>query len=166
MFASAQRVLCIGIDTAQTRLADLCRDGSLGEAAHAAYRTGMEHLLRAGWPGGPAGMSRLVRVRLLDPDYPVYPGAAMTVAMRWEVTGADGGAIPVLDADISLRPERGGGTRLTLTGCYRPPSGGPGAAAGRMLVLTAAELTLRSALASIAAALEGTAAVAGQVRPA
>jgi hypothetical protein len=166
MFASAERVLGIGIDAAQTRLADLSRDGSLGEAARVAYRTGMEHLLGSGWPGGPAGMSRLVRVRLLDPVYPVYPGAAMTVAMRWEVTGADGSVIPVLDADIALRPERGGGTRLTLTGCYRPPSGGPGAA-DRMLVLTAAELTLRSALASIAAALEGTAAaVAGRVRPA
>ncbi len=72
------------------------------------------------------------------------------------------GDLPVLDADIKLSAEGGQGTRVALTGCYRPPFGALGAGLDRMLMHTVATLTLRSLLTRLATALEGTAAAAGE----
>jgi hypothetical protein len=151
MFASAERVLGIGIDAARTRLAKLAQDDSLSEASHAAYLTGVDHLRRGGRPGDPAATSRLVRVQVLAP---LYADDAMTMGMRWEANGAPGASFPVLDADITLRAESNKRTRLTLTGCYRPPFGWLGGCPDKTILHNMAEITLRSAVMSLAAFLE------------
>ena len=112
MFVSAERVLGASVGAAQMRLANLLRNGWLGEAAHSAYQGGMDHLLRVGPLGDTPGASRLVRVQFLDP---VYRDGATTVAMRWEAIGVTGGLFPVLDADIKLSAEPDEGTRLAVT---------------------------------------------------
>jgi hypothetical protein len=84
------------------------------------------------------GASRLVRVQFLDP---VYREDAITVGVRWETVGVTGGLFPVLDADIKLSAEGSQGTRVALTGCYRPPFGALGARLDRMLMHTVASLT-------------------------
>jgi len=153
MFVSAERVLRVAIGTAQARLTNLLRDGSLTETSLSAYRGGMD-MLRVGPLGGLPGASRLVRVQLLDP---VYRGDAMAMGMRWEAVGVTGGLFPVLDADIILSPEGSRSTRLAITGCYRPPFGGLGVTVDRVLMHTVAALTLRSAVTSLATSLEDAA---------
>jgi hypothetical protein len=161
MFASAECVLGIGTDAAQARLASLARDGSLGDASCAAYWSGIRLLMRVTPPGGLTAMSRLAGIRVLDP---VYGVGAMTIGMRWEAIDATGGMFPVLDADMVLSPEHGRRTRLALTGCFRAPFGGLDVPLDRTLLQSVAEFILRSAVASIAASLEGTAHVAGGIR--
>ncbi|HEX9353439.1 MAG TPA: hypothetical protein VF933_06440 [Streptosporangiaceae bacterium] len=159
MFVSEKRVLGVGLGAAQVRLANLVHDGWLSGASDCAYWGGMDHLLRAGPLGDLPGVSRLVRVQFLDP---VYREDAMTLGVGWEAVGVTGGLFPVLDADIKLSAEGGQGTRVALTGCYRPPFGALGAGLDRMLMHTVATLTLRSLLTRLATALEGTAAAAGE----
>jgi len=151
MFASAERVLGIGIDAAQTRLAKLAQDDSLSEASRAAYLTGTDHLRQGGRPGDPAGTSRLVRVQVLDPLYTVD---AMTMGMRWEASGVSDTSFPVLDADITLRAEGSNCTRLSLTGCYRAPFGWLSTCTDKTILHNMAEITLRSAVMGLAAFLE------------
>lgn len=150
MFATAQRVLTIGIDAAQTRLATLAEDGSLSEASRAAYRRGMDHLRAAGRPGDRADTSPLARVQVLDP---VYVGDRITIGMRWEANGVTGASFPVLDADITLSAEGNECTRLALTGCYRPPVDWLSAIPDKMILRNMAEITLRSAVMSLTAFL-------------
>ncbi len=157
MFLSEDRVLGVGVGAAQVRLANLVHDGWLTGASHSAFRGGMDHLLRVGPLGDLPGASRLVRVQFLDP---VYREDAITVGVRWETVGVTGGLFPVLDADIKLSAEGSQGTRVALTGCYRPPFGALGARLDRMLMHTVASLTLRSLLTRLASALEGTAQAA------
>jgi len=88
----------------------------------------------------------------------------MTIGMRWEAIDATGGLFPVLDADMVLSPERGRRTRLALTGCFRAPFGGLDVPLDRTLLQSVAEFTLRSAVASIAASLEGAAHIASGIR--
>jgi hypothetical protein len=151
MFASAERVLSIGIDAAQTRLAKLAQDDSLSEASRAAYLTGTDHLRRGGRPGDPAGPSRLVRVQVMEPLYTVD---AVTMGMRWEASGVSDASFPVLDADITLRAEGSNCTRLALTGCYRAPFGSLGTCPDKTVLRNMAEVTLRSAVMGLAAFLE------------
>ena len=113
----------------------------------------MDHLLRVGPLGDLPGASRLVRVQFLEP---VYREDAITVSVRWETVGVTGGLFPV-DAEIKRSAEGSQGTRVALTGCYRPPFGALGAWLDRMLMHTVAALTLRSLLTRLASALEGTA---------
>ena len=112
----------------------------------------MDHLLRVGPLGDLPGASRLVRVQFLEP---VYREDAITVSVRWETVGVTGGLFPV-DAEIKRSAEGSQGTRVALTGCYRPPFGALGARLDRMLMHTVATLTLRSLLTRLASALEGT----------
>jgi hypothetical protein len=154
MFASAECVLAIGIDAAQTTLANLSRDGSLSRASHAAYRIGIDQLHRAKRPDL-AGAWRLVRVQLLEP---VYDAGSMSIGMRWEAIGANGALFPALDADITLSRENNGCARLALTGCYRPPLARPGACSGKAVLHNVAEITLRSMVINLAASFEGAVA--------
>jgi hypothetical protein len=151
MFASVERVLCIGIDAAQERLANLAQDGSLSEASNAAYLSGMDHLRRAGQPGELAGTSQLERVQVLEPR---YGPDVMTIAIRWEAIDATGSLFPVLDADITLSAENGRCVRLALTGCYRSASGRSGACADKAILRNVAGITLQSAVVILAASLE------------
>jgi hypothetical protein len=151
MFASVERVLCIGIDAARERLANLAQDGFLSEASNAAYLSGMGHLRRASQPGELAGTSHLERVQVLEP---LYGPGVMDIVIRWEAIDATGALFPVLDADITLSAENGRCARLALTGCYRSVSGRPGACADNSILRNVAGITLQSAVTSLAASLE------------
>jgi hypothetical protein len=163
MFVSAGQALDVSIGVAQSRLAGIVRDGSLTQSSQQAYLGGMDHLLRVGPLGDRPGTSRIVRVQLLDP---VYRHGAMTVGMRWEAVGVAATLFPVLDADIRLTAgSQGRGTRLEITGCYRPPLGALGAGLDRMVMNRVAELTVRAVLTSLAASLAETAPAAEPAPP-
>src|SRR5487761_1724081 len=116
MFVAHEVALRVSLASAQARLADLARGRGLSDASEAAYKGGLAGLVRVGPLGDIPGASKLVQVSVLDP---VYRDDAMTLALRWEATGATGGLFPVLDADISLLPAAAGPPRL------RPGQGDP-----------------------------------------
>jgi hypothetical protein len=153
MFLSDDRVLDVSVGTAQVRLANLIRDGWLSGASDSAYQHGMDHLLRVGPLGDLPGASRLVRIWFVDP---LYRDDTMTVGVRWETVGRAAGLFPVLDADIRLSAEGAQRTRLTLTGCYRPPFGVLGAGLDKVLMRRVAIMTIASLVNHLADALEGT----------
>jgi hypothetical protein len=152
VFVSDDRVLPASFAAAASRLDELTRGRLLDGLSERAYHGGVEYLLRVGPAGAVPGASRLVRVRFTDP---VYQHDAVTVALRWEVTGATGGLFPALDADIRLSREGPNQTRVVLTGSYRPPLGALGVQLDRLLLRTVAAATIRILLARIGAALEG-----------
>lgn len=154
MFLSDQRVLAVSIGAARVRLANLVRYGWLDGASEAAYHDGIEYLPRVGVLGDVPGVSRRVRVRVLDP---VDRDNSIAMGMRWEAIGVTGGLFPVLDADIGLTAESGEGTRMTLTGVYRPPLAAPGAGLDRVLLHRVATATIHSLMTNMATALEGAA---------
>ena len=163
MFVSEDRVLPVSFAVAAPRLKGLARDRWLDDVSERVYHGGLEHLVRVGPAGAMRGASRLVRVRFADP---VHRDGAMSVALRWEATGVTGGLFPVLDADIRLSPDEEGRSRVTLTGCYRPPLGALGGRLDRMLLHAVAVATITTLLIRIAATLEGTPAQeAGQDMP-
>jgi hypothetical protein len=151
MFLSEDRALDVSVGIAQVRLANLLRDGWLSGASDAAYKDGMDHLLRVGPLGDLPGTSRLVRVRFVDPS---YRDDTMMVGLRWETVGRTAGLFPVLDADIALSAEG------EQTGCYRPPFGALGARLDKVLMRRVAEMTIGSLVTRLAGALEGSAAAA------
>jgi len=164
MFVSASQSLDVSIGVAQSRMAGIVRDGSLTQSSQQAYLGGMDHLLRVGPLGDVLGASRIVRVQLLDP---VYRHGVMSVGMRWEAVGVTATLFPVLDADIRLTGgSQGRGSRLEITGCYRPPLGALGAGLDRIVMNRVAELSVRAMLTSLAAQLAQTAPAAGPVAPA
>lgn len=86
----------------------------LAEASETAYGDIVTGLLRL----GPAGiLTKLVQVSFLDP---IYRDDTMSVGLRWEAAGTTGSLFPVLDATITICPEREQAARLALAGCYRP----------------------------------------------
>lgn len=160
MFVSGERLLAVSFDAAASRLARLARgDGWLRGQSQAAYDDGVQYLLRVGPAGAVPGASRLVRVRFTEP---ARRDQAMTVGMRWEASGITGGLFPALDADIRLTHDDGHGTRVTLTGSYRPPLGTLGEGLDRLLLRTVAIATIRTLLTEIAAAVQAEAAGSAQ----
>ncbi len=93
------------------------------------------------------GASKLVRVQLLEP---VPRDDTMVLPLRWEATGAAGRLFPVLDANLVLTVSDEDHCTLTLTGAYRPPLGGVGAALDRALLKRAAAATVRSLVSQVA----------------
>jgi hypothetical protein len=152
MFVAHELVLDVCYPTARARLARLVAGGGLHGWSQAAYEDGFAGLVPVGPFGDVRGVSKLVRVRFLDP---VDRGDSMTQGLRWEATGLTGGLYPVLDADISLRPAGGRATRLALMGSYRPPLGRLGAGLDRVIFNKVATATIRALLRSIADALAG-----------
>lgn len=159
VFVSAKRVLDVSVGVAQLRLASLAQGGWLNGASEAAYQDGIDHLARVGPFGDLPGASRLVRVQFVDP---VYRDGAMTLGVRWEATGVTGGLFPVLDANIRLSVQGDQDSRVTLTASYRPPLGAAGAGLDRLLLHKVATATIRTFLAHVTSALEGTREAAGE----
>ena len=155
-------MLDVSVGTAQVRLANLIRDGWLSGASDAAYQHGMDHLLRVGPLGDLPGTSRLVRIWFVDP---LYSDDTMTVGLRWETVGRTTGLFPVLDADIRLSAEAAQCTRVTLTGCYRPPFGGLGTGLDKVMMRRVATMTIGSLVTRLADALEGTVPAAEAAEP-
>lgn len=139
---------------AAARLTHLVTGGGLDGLSEAAYEGGLT-LLRVGPFGAVRGLSKLVRVRFLEP---VRHGATLTVPLRWEATGVTGELFPVLDADLILAPDGGDKSRLALTGSYRPPLGAAGMALDKAIMNRIATATFRSMLESLASAITDPAA--------
>jgi hypothetical protein len=158
MFVSDERGLAVSFDEASSRLTRLVNGGGLRGVSETAYQDGGEGLMRVGPLGDAPGLSRLVRVRAVEP---VYRDGTMAVGLRWEAEGVTGGLFPVLDADIRLTADDDG-VRVALTGSYRPPLGALGARLDRLLLSTVATATIRALLVRIAAALEGDPAPAAE----
>jgi hypothetical protein len=142
MFAVEEVTVDARYDRAVARLVHLINHGTLHGISEAAYE-----LVRVGPFGDAPGLSKLVRVRVLEP---VRHGDAMTAPLRWEATGPAGGLFPVLDADLVLMPDGDEGCRLRLIGSYRPPWGIAGAVLDRAIMGRIATATIRSLLDSIA----------------
>ena len=150
MFASHEVTLDARYEAALLRLVHLINWGALHSVSEAAYVGGWQALVRVGPFGDAPGLSKLVRVRVLDP---VRRGATMTVSLRWEATGAAGELFPVLDADLTLTRDGEDRSRLRLLGSYRPPLGRAGATLDRTIMNRVAVATVRTLLDKIADAL-------------
>jgi hypothetical protein len=155
MFVARDLMVHAECGAAQARLAQIASASGLASASQAAYHDSLTHLIRVGPLGDTPGLAKLVAVRALDP---VYRDETMTVALRWEATGAAGGLFPVLDANISLAPAAEHATQPTLTGSYRPPLGRIGAALDKAILNRVAAATIHALLHSIADALTSPAA--------
>jgi hypothetical protein len=155
MFIGRELMVHAECGAVQARLAQIASASGLASASQAAYQDGLTQLIRVGPFGDTPGVAKLVAVRVLDP---VYREDLMTVALRWEATGAAGGLFPVLDANISLSPAGERSTRLALTGSYRPPLGRIGAALDEAILHRVAAATIHALLHSIASALTSPAA--------
>ena len=159
MFASHQVVLGMSFDRARARLAMLGNGEGLRGPSERAYAAGLDGLIRVG-PFGPLlGASKLVRVQMLEP---VPREDTMVLPLRWEATGAAGRLFPVLDADLVLTGDGDGRSTLALTGAYRPPLGGVGAALDRALLNRAAAATIRSLVSQIADSMAAGESLAGR----
>ena len=143
---------------AQRRLDSLVREGWLRAASQDAYQDGFTTVIRVGPFGDRPGISKRVRVHFLGP---VHRGEAMTVGMRWEVTGITGPLFPVLDADITLTPAGAAAARLALAGTYRPPLDGVGATLDKVILHRVAMATIRALLERAALALTSPAPAPG-----
>lgn len=150
MFADHEVTVEAAFEVAAARLTHLLRQGTLSGACQGAYEGGLAMLLRAGPLGDRRGASKLVRVCFAQP---VRRGATLTVAMRWEATGAAGELFPVLDADLILARHGDDQALLMLTGSYRPPFGLAGALLDRAVLSRIATATIRSVLYGLAAAI-------------
>lgn len=150
MFVSHEVTLPSGYEVACTRLANMISQGALYGVSDAAYEGAAKALLRVGPFGERPGLSKLVRVRVMDP---VRRGATMTAALRWEATGHTGGLFPVLDADLMLMPDGAEESRLGLVGSYRPPLGRAGAVLDKAIMGRVAISTVRALLNNLAEAI-------------
>lgn len=157
MFVSHRTLLPVSFDTAQARLENLTHGGWLSGASADAYADGLAGTIRVGPFGDVPGVSKLVKVGLLEP---VARDQAIVLALRWEATGLTGKLFPVLDADLTLTPADGEQTLMRLDGAYRPPLGSAGASLDRVMLGRVANATIRSLLTRIADAIAHPAPVA------
>jgi hypothetical protein len=113
---SCQRAADTRFVASRVRLLSLIHSGSLVADSKDAYARGIAVLGRAREarpvPAGLAG------VRMMDPE--AWPGAVV-LPFRWEAEDLTGTRQAVLDADLTVRPARGGRTALRLDGLFRLP---------------------------------------------
>jgi hypothetical protein len=150
MFAAEEVRFEAEFDVATARLTHLINRGALQAPSEAAYEEGLTSLLRVGPFGDARGLSKLVRVSLMEP---IWRGVTMSVPLRWEATGSAGDLFPVLDADLILTRHGTDQVLLGLTGSYRPPFGRAGAALDWVIMHRIATATIRSLLGSVADAI-------------
>jgi hypothetical protein len=150
MFAAEEVRFEAEFDVATARLTHLINQRALQAPSEAAYEEGLTSLLRVGPLGDARGLSKLVRVSLMQP---IRRGVTISVPLRWEATGAAGELFPVLDADLILTRDGTDQVRLGLTGSYRPPFGRAGAALDRVIMHRIATATIQSLLGSVADAI-------------
>jgi hypothetical protein len=157
----------IGLDldypVARARFLRLARGDWLDHLSQDAYTDGLVGEVRVGPFGGVPGMSKVIRVSLLDP---VPRDDMVLVPLRWEATGRMGRLFPVLDANLIVGTDDQGRAVLRITGSYRPPLNGLGEGLDQAVLHRVAEATLKSLLRRIAAVLARPAAgAAGQDVP-
>ena len=164
MFADHAVLLDVGYAEARARFLRLAHEDWLDGPSQDAYADGLAGEIRVGPFGSVPGMSKLVRVSLLDP---VLRDDMVLVPIRWEATGRMGGLFPVLDANLILGTDDGGRAVLRITGAYRPPLAGLGEGLDHAVLRRVAAATIKLLLRRIAVALAGPAAeTAGQDAPA
>jgi hypothetical protein len=144
----------IGLDldypVARARFLRLTRGDWLDHLSQDAYTDGLVGEVRVGPFGSVPGMSKLVRVSLLDP---VPRDDMVLVPIRWEATGRMGRLFPVLDANLIVCTGDQGRAVLRITGSYRPPLNGLGEGLDHAVLHRVAGATLKSLLRRIAAVL-------------
>lgn len=155
MFVWHEVPLALGFPAAKEKLTLLMRGGWLDSVSQDAYSEGVSGLLRVGPFGGVPGLSKQVRVRLLEP---VPHDDEVILPMRWEATGSMTRLFPVLDANLALATDAQGTTVLRLAGSYRPPLDGVGAELDQFALHRLADATIRSLLRRIAGTLDEAAA--------
>src|SRR5262249_26985940 len=151
---------------ARAGLLRITHGGWLSDASGDAYTEGLAGLVRVGPFGDVPGVSKLVRVLLLEP---VERAASLTLILRSEGTGVMGRLFPVLDANIILIPAGENASLLALAGAYRPPFAAVGQGLDRVLLHRAASATVRSLLRHMAekiTAATGTEPAAPGTQPA
>jgi len=142
---------------ARARFLRLAHGDWLDAPSRDAYSDGLVGEVRVGPLGSVPGMSKLVRVSLLDP---VPHEDMVLVPIRWEATGRMGRLFPVLDANLTVGTDAQGRAELRITGAYRPPLDGLGEGLDQAVLHRVAGATLRSLLRRVAATLGGPAASA------
>jgi len=152
MFVSDGHTLEVSFPADRDKLADLTSDGVLATASHAAY-SGEVTGPGTAPPGLAPVISRLTAVRIQMQRAPDDSGR---FAVRWEITGADGGLFPVLHADLTVAPAGQHASTLTLAGAYRPP-GTPCSGHDRVSGQQLAAATIRAFLQRVAAAIDHSA---------
>jgi hypothetical protein len=150
MFANEAVKLDLDFPAARDRFLQLIQGNRLDGMSQDAYADGLGGQVRVGPLGGVPGMSKLVRVSLLDP---VRRDASVLVPMRWEATGVMGRLFPVLDANLMLGQDDQSRGVLRIAGVYRPPLGALGEELDQIVLRRVASATFRSLLRRIAARL-------------
>ncbi|GAA0531820.1 hypothetical protein GCM10010172_10690 [Paractinoplanes ferrugineus] len=142
MFGTCETTVAATYGQATGRLVEFLKHSALETVSRTAYDSGQRLLTQIGPFGGVAGLSKLVRIHFLDPR---ADHDTLSLALRWEATGAAGGLFPVLDADLILAPD-GEATRMRLLYSYRPPLGKLGAALDAAVLKRVADATIRTLL--------------------
>ena len=150
MFADQAVTLDLDFPVARDQFLLLTHGNRLDGMSQDAYADGLAGQIRVGPLGGLPGMSKLVRVSLLDP---VPHDDSVLVPLRWEATGLMGRLFPVLDANLMLGEDDQGRGILRIVGVYRPPLGGLGEELDQIVLRRVATATIRSLLRRIAALL-------------
>jgi hypothetical protein len=149
----------VGLDldypVARSRFLRLAHGDWLDGLSRGAYTDGLVGETRIGPFGSVPGMSKIVRVSLLDP---VPRDDMVLVPIRWEATGRMGKLFPVLDANLIVSADDQGRAVLRITGSYRPPLDGLGESLDQAVLHRVAGATLNSLLRRIAATLAHQAA--------
>jgi len=145
-----------GFRAARTRLEILAGDEVLGQAAEAAYGTGITHLVAAAGPA--AGLTRLAWAHL---DQVTGTDGCAHGSLSWEAIAADGTLFTALEADVMLVPAGDQDTMLALAGGYRPQPGPAGAGLDEAILRRCATVAIRSFVAQVAGALAHPAGTAG-----
>jgi hypothetical protein len=150
MFVSNEVTLDAAFEVTSARLLHLINHSSLHDVSELAYDEGLQTLRRVGPLGSAPGLSKLVRIRTLEP---VRHDRTMSVALRWEATGPVGELFPILDADLILTGDGDDRSQLRLMGTYRPPLGQAGAIVDRAIMNRVAAATIRSLVNALAASI-------------
>jgi hypothetical protein len=150
MFADQAVTLDLDFPAAKDEFLLLTHGNRLDGMSQDAYAEGLAGQIRVGPLGSVPGISKLVKVSLLDP---VRRDDSVLVPMRWEATGPVGRLFPVLDANLMLGQDDQGRGVLRLSGVYRPPLGGLGEELDQIVLRRVASATIRSLLRRIAALL-------------
>jgi hypothetical protein len=153
LFGSREHELAVGFVAARVRLLNLVRGSWTADVRPLADLLSALTASPAG-PESPAIPSR-VRVRLQEPQ----SGAGMVVfPLSWEAERGGEPALPVLDAQLTLRSGSAGQTFLRVNGSVRPQWAAP--ASGFVQVPSVA--SVESWLSAVADALAQPPALCGQ----
>jgi hypothetical protein len=155
MFVWHEVPLALGYPAAKEKFTLLVHGGWLDGVSQDAYSEGISGLLRVGPFGRVPGLSKQVRLQLLEP---VPHDDELILPIRWEATGAMTRLFPVLDANLALARAADGRAVLRLAGSYRPPLDGVGVELDQLALHRVADATIRALLQRIAGTLDETAA--------